>query len=147
MKKEAKVTNFAIERLFEFIDKRGGIKAFSEKINRPASTIYSYKRGVLPSLDVLQDIVNSYEDFDIKWIVCGIPSEPVELSELNYLRRENQLLQMALESKGVVLGKFEGATIEPVLADVEGASEMLLDSMVSSLLGSQVGSHPAQNRA
>ena len=120
MKKKTDYSNPVLERLFEFIEQKGGVQQVAESIKKPAPTIYSYRRGVMPGLDVIICIKDSYDDFDLNWFLTGQKTENNDfLGERNRLRRENQLLQMALESKGVVLGKFEASKLLPVgiLAD------------------------------
>lgn len=94
-------------RLFDFIYEKGGVPKVAESIGRTASTLHAYKRGILPGIEILREIKKVYSDFDINYIVDGIKmsgTAGIESQEVKALRYENQLLKMALESKGVHLG-------------------------------------------
>lgn len=113
-------------------------------LERP-DNLYNVLNGKVPNPgeDLIRRIKMAFPKINSDFLL-GVGDEIEEAEtqdEIKRLRRENQLLSMALESKGVVLGKFKGATVQPELADHEGASEMLTDIAFWNIFGSQVGSH------
>ncbi|MPR34604.1 hypothetical protein [Salmonirosea aquatica] len=90
-----------LERFKSFIDQHGGIRKVAPRVNKSAQFFYSmFKRGTMPSVDLMHDFMKEFENFDITWLIVGEKKEMVSAPinstmevELEALRRKNELLQ------------------------------------------------------
>lgn len=114
-------------RLLDFIESKGKLADVAHQIGRSPQLFYNYQKGLSkPSTDVYIDLLNKYPDFDANYILVGKKS--VNDTEASRLTREREILFGALEK----LGKYKGIAVAQNY-DVEGASEMLSNSIFANI--------------
>lgn len=111
-----------LERLNAFVGENGGIYTVAEKIGKSPQVFYSmFRRGSLPSLDLLLLLRDAYSHFDLNWVVTG--QRPARVAdptpELEELRQKNRILQTMYESaieravRANMPGKAKGEAYRP----------------------------------
>lgn len=64
--------NEVLQRVISFMNLRGGIAPVARKIGKSEQTFRSMiSRDTKPSVDLLQDFANEFDDFDVNYIVPG----------------------------------------------------------------------------
>jgi hypothetical protein len=105
-----KQENLILERLTAFGESKGGFSEIGRTIGKHPAVFYNLRvRNAKPSVDTLEEIAKHYPELNFDWLITGrgnmILSDDLNKIELSRLKRENQLLQIALELKGVSLSK------------------------------------------
>jgi len=143
-KKTIDEKNLFLQRLFAFAEEKGGISDVARKINKHPAIFYNLvSRDAKPSIETLEEIAAAYPDFDMNYIVRG--KKTIDYETWSRLQEEIELLKReksALYNMAQHLGKSEAVTTPPMIADLEGASEMLTNSALFAITGSRFGSQP-----
>ncbi len=122
-----------IARFLEFVKEKGGASVVAKKVNKHPQFIYNIEQGKgKPNFETLTTMKEAYPDLDLNWIFTGERMQvPADYKEMEYMKRENNILRALAEAKGVTLPKCEGVANSPKLYDVEGSWGLLSSSYFS----------------
>jgi len=131
--------NLPLQRLLSFVEEKGG-KAKVARLMGKAPQKFSnlIAKNARPSVDSLEEFAQHFPDIDLNYIIKGVPT--VEKSLMRDLEEKVKMYEEMM--KRVLSPKSEAVTTPPRIADLEGASEMLTDSVFSTIAGSRFGSQP-----
>lgn len=115
--------NPVLNRLFLFIQSKGGFSSVGRKIGKASQMFHNLaKRNAKPSVETLEAIAEAYPDIDFNFILKG--EETVSKTELVAVKEKmttyEELVKRALSPK------FKGVSVSPKLYDVFGDFSALL---------------------
>jgi len=105
--------NLFLQRLFAFAEEKGGISEVARRINKHPAIFYNLvSRDAKPSIETLEDIANSYPDFDMNYIVRG--KRTIDFDTWSRLKEENEALRLdknAYRTAIEKMGKFKAVIL------------------------------------